>query len=160
MDHATHSKEPSTTTCNTPILVSACLIGEPCRYDGKAYPCEGVERLAQTHTLIPVCPEQMGGLPTPRACTELQADGRAVDAQGADRTEAFMQGARDAVRVAKQHGCKQAILKSKSPSCGTSLIYDGTFTGTLIPGRGITAQALAKAGIELLSEDDFAPVRG
>ncbi|WP_303727219.1 DUF523 domain-containing protein [Denitrobacterium detoxificans] len=142
-----------------PILVSACLMGEPCRYDGKDYPCPAAQNLADTRTLIPICPEVMAGLPTPRTCAELQPDGRVIDADGVDRTAAFEAGAHEAVRIAREHDCKQAILKSKSPSCGKGLVYDGTFSGTLVPGMGKTAQALIDAGIEVLSENDCADLQ-
>ena len=101
----------------------------------------------------------MAGLPTPRACAELQPSGRVVDADDIDRTAAFEAGAAEAVRIAREHGCTQAILKSKSPSCGKGLIYDGTFSGTLVPGMGKTARALIDAGIEVLSENDCADLQ-
>lgn len=135
------------------ILVSACLLGEPCRYDGASQPCENVMALATDYDLVPVCPEQLGGLPTPRTPSELQPDGRVIDRAGRDRTEAFRAGAQEAVRIARAHGCTRAILKAKSPSCGTREIYDGTFTGTLVPGKGVTAVALEQAGIEIAQED-------
>ena len=135
-----------------PILVSACLLGKPCRYDGKALPCPAVIELAATREVVPVCPEQLGGLPTPRTPSEIRADGHVVDKLGADRTFAFETGARETLRIAREHGCTKAILKENSPSCGSTCVYDGTFNGTLIPGRGKTAAILAEAGIEVLSE--------
>ena len=140
----------------TPLIVSACLLGEPCRYDGKALPNAAVCALAKTHRLIPVCPEQLGGLPTPRTPAEIQPDGRIVDAKGIDRTAAFEAGAQATLRIAREHGCTHAVLKANSPSCGARRIYDGTFSGTLIPGRGKTAALLEDSGIEVLSEADFA----
>lgn len=134
-----------------PILVSACLLGEPCRYDAKGQPCDAVIALADTHELVPVCPEVLGGLPTPRVPSEIQPDGRVVDAAGTDRTAAFEAGASEALRIAQEHGCTRAILKQNSPSCGTQLVYDGTFSGTLVPGRGKTAALLSEAGIDVLS---------
>lgn len=142
----------------SPILVSACLLGEPCRYDGKATPCEDVLKLAETHELVSVCPEQLGGLPTPRTPCEIQADGRVVDVRGTDRSAAFLAGAAETVRIAKERGCTRAILKQRSPSCGTHRIYDGTFSGTLVRGVGKAAALLCEAGIETLSEDDIAHV--
>ena len=103
-----------------------------------------------------MCPEQLGGLSTPRTPAEIQANGRIVDAEGVDRTTAFHAGAREVLRIARECGCNQAILKENSPSCGVHRIYDGTFSGALVPGRGVTAALLADAGIQVLSETDFA----
>lgn len=138
-----------------PILVSACLIGEPCRYDGKSQPCEAVKALAATHELVPVCPEQLGGLPTPRTPSEIQPDGRVVDRNGMDRTEAFRAGAREALRIACERECACAVLKSRSPSCGVHEIYDGTFSGTITTGRGIAAAMLGDAGLMLRDENEL-----
>ena len=149
----TTTKGSSIGACSAPILVSACLLGHPCRYDGKSQPCAKVIELAETRAVVPVCPEQLGGLPTPRAPAEIQPNGRVVDADGNDRTAAFAAGAREALRIAREHGCKQAILKENSPSCGTHRIHDGTFSGTLIPGRGKTASLLAESGIEVFSDE-------
>ncbi|MDO4547333.1 MAG: DUF523 domain-containing protein [Clostridia bacterium] len=135
------------------ILVSACLLGVCCRYDGKAQPCEDVIRLMDKHTLIPVCPEQLGGLPTPRKPAQRRAQ-RVIDADAQDVTVQFLAGASEVVRLAKLYGVECAVLKSKSPSCGEGQIYDGTFTGALIPGDGVTAQALKAAGIRVLNEKD------
>lgn len=135
-----------------PILVSACLLGERCRYDGKAQPCAAVIELAKRHPVVAVCPEQLGGLPTPRTPSEVQTDGRVVDAAGIDRTGAFQTGAREALRIAREHGCKQAILKENSPSCGVNRIYDGSFSGKLVVGNGVTAALLVNAGIEVLAD--------
>lgn len=137
------------------ILVSACLLGEACRYDGKSQPCEKIEALAKVHNLVPVCPEQLGGLPTPRTPSEIQPDGRVVNREGLDCTQAFVKGAEAAVSSARDYGCTCAILKSKSPSCGVNEVYDGTFTCTIVPGRGIAAAALDQAGVVLSDETDF-----
>lgn len=137
------------------ILVSACLLGEPCRYDGKALPCEEVMALAATHDLVPACPEVLGGLPTPRTPSEITANGRVVDREGNDRTAAFASGACTTVEVAQENNCSRAILKSRSPSCGVDQIYDGTFTGTIIPGEGFAAAALRSAGLQLADETSF-----
>ena len=139
----------------TPILVSACLLGTPCRYDGKAQPCQAVIELAQEYELVDVCPEQLGGLPTPRTPSEVQPDGRVINAAGDDNTRAFQSGARKALEIAREHACDQAILKENSPSCGVHRIYDGSFSGTLVPGMGITATLLAQNGIALASESEF-----
>ena len=137
-----------------PILVSACLLGELCRYDGNTMPCEQVMNLAGETELIPVCPEQLGGLPTPRTPSEIQPDGRVVNARGDDVTAAFEAGAAYALLRAREHGCNLAILKENSPSCGVNTIYDGTFSGTIIAGKGKTAELLARAGIDTISEAD------
>ena len=129
------------------ILVSACLLGELCRYDGRSVPSAEVLALGEAHELVPVCPEQLGGLPTPRVPCELQPDGRVIDRNGVDRTDAFRAGAAAAVEIARTHGCVRAILKENSPSCGTSTVYDGTFSGRLVPGEGVAAAALRRAGI-------------
>ena len=139
------------------ILVSRCLLGEPCRYDGKSKPVSLVRELeAQGHTLIPVCPEVLGGLPTPRPPAEVQPDGRVVNREGQDVTAAYRAGAEQALALARAHNCGLAILKAKSPSCGNLQRYDGTFTGTLIPGQGVTAALLTQAGIRVLDEDHLA----
>ena len=140
------------------VLVSACLLGEPCRYDGASTASDAVAEFAQSSgcEFVPVCPEQFGGLPTPRTPSEIQPDGRVVDKCGVDRTEAFARGAQKAVEIARARGCMQAILKARSPSCGAREVYDGTFSGTLIPGEGIAAAALRKAGIAVIDEEDVA----
>ena len=131
------------------VLVSACLLGEPCRYDGKAVPCEAVIEMAKSHKVVPVCPEVLGGLPTPRPPCEIQPDGRVIDAEGNDKTAVFEAGARETLRIAREHGCTRAILKENSPSCGSARVYDGTFSRRLIPGKGKTAVLLEEAGIEV-----------
>lgn len=136
------------------IAVSACLLGEPCRYDGASVPCAAVIELAKTHGLVSVCPEQLGGLPTPRTSSEIQPNGRVVDRAGVDRTEAFKLGAREALKIARENGCALAVLKSRSPSCGVHQVYDGTFTGTIVPGEGVTAAEFRQAGLQLLDEID------
>ena len=133
------------------ILVSACLLGEACRYDGGSKPHPLAEELARRHTLIPVCPEVLGGLPTPRPPAE-QRDGRVVNREGADVTEQYRRGAEAALEAARQHGCTVALLKERSPSCGSGQIYDGTFTGTLTAGWGTAARLLRQAGMTVLGE--------
>ena len=136
------------------ILVSRCLLGEPCRYDGKSKPVAMVRALEeQGHTLIPVCPEVLGGLPTPRPPAELQPNGRVVNRAGEDVTAAYRSGAEQALALARAHNCELAVLKAKSPSCGSLQRYDGTFTGTLIPGQGVAAALLTKQGIRVLDEE-------
>lgn len=136
------------------ILISACLLGVKCRYDGagKAYPL--VEELAKRHTLIPVCPEQLGGLPTPRTPAERQGE-QVVTKSGADVTEQYRRGAEEALRLCRLFSCKAAVLKERSPSCGSGEIYDGTFSGTLTAGDGVTAQLLAENGIAVYGESQI-----
>ena len=136
------------------ILVSACLLGEACRYDGKSKPCEAVLRLAEAHTLFPVCPEVMGGLPTPRIPSERQSDGSVKNAAGEDVTAAYKRGARKALAIAQAEGINTAILKERSPSCGCGKIYDGSFTGMLTDGNGVTTDLLLENGIRVIGESD------
>ena len=135
------------------ILVSACLLGLPCRYDGAAKPFEHILALKVKHELIPVCPEQLGGLPTPRAPSEIST-GRVISSAGEDNTAAFLKGARCALAVCETLSCALAILRAKSPSCGAGEIYDGTFSHALVPGDGLTAAALRAAGVPVLRDDD------
>ncbi len=138
------------------ILVSACLLGTPCRYDGASKPDPILRELeARGHTLISVCPEVMGGLPTPRPPAEVQPDGRVVNRTGEDVTAAYCAGAEQALAVGAQHGCTVAVLKEKSPSCGGREIYDGSFSRTLIPGQGVAARLLTDHGIRVLGESEL-----
>ena len=136
-----------------PMLISACLMGLACRYDGGGQALPGLDELMARYQLIPVCPEQLGGLPTPRTPSERRG-GRVVSKDGVDVTEAFRLGAAQACRIARLYGAKLALLKARSPSCGYGEIYDGTFTGRRIPGSGVTAEALAAMGITVYSEAD------
>jgi len=138
------------------ILISRCLLGEPCRYDGQSKPVPAVEELRRAgHTLIPVCPEVLGGLPTPRPPAECQLDGRVVNREGTDVSAQYRSGAEQALAIARASGCTAAVLKAKSPSCGSREIYDGTFSRTLIPGQGVTARLLQDAGLLVLDEDQL-----
>lgn len=140
------------------VLVSACLLGAACRYDGEARPCQAAIDLMQDCKVVPVCPEQLADLPTPRSASEIDVSSskvRVVSAEGEDRTEDFLRGAAAAVRTAQKFGCTVAVLKAKSPSCGCHVIYDGTFSDTLIPGRGVAAAALMDAGIRVMDENDL-----
>lgn len=137
------------------IAVSACLLGAACRFDGEARPNLAVQTLNRKHTVVPVCPESMARLPIPRCPNEIVAEADAlciVDSQGVDNTEAFVAGARRALKRAQQAGCTVAVLKSKSPSCGSGRIYDGTFTGTLVDGWGVAAALFRDAGIRVIDE--------
>lgn len=112
------------------IIVSACLLGVSCRYDGNSKPNEKIIDLKEKYNLIPICPEIMGGLPTPRMPAEIK-DGRVKTENGIDVTEEYKKGADEAIKLAKLFGCKKAILKENSPSCGCGKIYNGEFTRTL-----------------------------
>lgn len=141
------------------ILVSACLLGIPCRYDGKSKPCAALIALAERHILIPVCPEQLGGLPTPRPPAERQG-GFVRTQRGSDVTNAYARGAESTVRIYEINRCDCAVLKSHSPSCGRGIIYDGTFSGRLTAGDGVTAQALMARGYRVFDEREIAEWRG
>jgi len=136
------------------ILVSACLAGEACRYDGRAALHPEVLRLLAAGRAVAVCPEVLGGLSVPREPVELRA-GRAVRSTGADVTGAFQQGAQRALELAQAHGCRRAILKARSPSCGSGRVYDGSFSGTLVPGDGVLAALLKANGFEVLTEEEL-----
>ena len=142
------------------ILVSCCLLGEACRYDARSQPCLPLLELGKRTgvRLIPVCPEQLGGLPTPRPPAEIQWNGRVVNRAGQDVTDAYQLGARLALETARKEGCTLAVLKARSPSCGSREIYDGTFTGRLIPGMGMTARLLSEQGIRVLDETQLQPL--
>lgn len=136
------------------ILISACLLGVACRYDGLSKPLdrEIIEKLRTKYHLIPVCPEVMGGLPTPRIPAEISSDGKVFRRDGADVTENYIRGAKEALRLAEIFECDTALLKEKSPSCGAGKIYDGSFSKTLTSGNGITAELLQKNGIRIIGE--------
>jgi len=134
------------------ILVSSCLLGLDCRYSGDSCFSESVAELSKTHTLIPVCPEQMGGLPTPRAPLE-RIRGRVVDKEGRDFTAVVEKGAGEAMKLAGLFHCSHAITKSKSPSCGYKIIYDGTFSRHMVEGNGVLTEKLLAAGIEVTDEN-------
>lgn len=137
-------------------LVSSCLAGFKCRYDGKDNRNEKVVKLINEGKAIPICPEQLGGLTTPRIPCEIildkEEDKYVLNKEGVDKTKVFELGAERSVKIAKALGIRKAILKAKSPSCGCGYIYDGTFTGKLIEGNGITTEALLKEGIEVYTE--------
>ena len=135
-------------------LCSACLIGVKCRYDGKSKPSKNVCELAKKEVLIPVCPEQLGGLPTPREPTE-QTRNRILTKTGKDVTKNFDRGAKQVLSLAKLFGIREAILKQRSPSCGCGQIYDGTFSGKIINGDGVTAALLKRNKIKVSSEEDL-----
>ena len=133
------------------ILISACLLGCRCRYDGASKPQPWIAALAERHTLVPVCPEQLGGLSTPRPPAE-RCGVRVVTREGGDVTAQYRRGTEEALRLCRLLGCDTALLKERSPSCGSGAIYDGTFTGTVTAGDGVTAELLRKNGIPVYGE--------
>ena len=136
------------------LLISACLLGVACRYDGLSKPLDAdiIEKLRKRYHLIPICPEIMGGLPTPRIPAEIAPDGRVFRKDGTDVTANYIRGAEEALRLAEIFQCKTAILKERSPSCGAGKIYNGSFSKTLKDGNGIAADLLIKHGIRVLGE--------
>ena len=137
------------------LLISACLLGAQCRYDGQSKPVLEMVALSEQFDLVPLCPEQLGGLPTPRDASERQGS-RVVMRSGRDVTDAYARGAQQALALAQRFGCTAALLKQRSPSCGHGEIYDGTFTGTRVAGDGVTAALLGAHGIRVYGEDDIA----
>jgi len=149
---------------SSPILVSACLLGEKCRYNGKSNLSPSLLRKLQGRKVLPVCPEQLGGLTTPRAPAEITGgDGRTVikgaagvkNNRGEDVTIFFRRGAEKTWELLCGEGVKEAILKDKSPSCGKNFIYDGSFQGRLRPGLGVTAALLKEKGIHIYAETEW-----
>lgn len=138
------------------LLVSACLLGAACTYRADDNRDDAVGRLGERFDLVPVCPEQAGGLPTPRPPAEIEPGGRVVTRVGDDVTDAFRRGAETAVEIADRRGAIAAVLKARSPSCGSRQVHDGTFTGRLVDGEGITAAALRSVGIEVADEEEIA----
>lgn len=138
------------------ILISACLLGQYCRYDGQTKVYSQVQALLGRDDihLIPVCPEQCGGLATPRPAAERQGK-RVITANGSDVTAQYQRGAEAALYWARLFHCTKAILKEKSPSCGHGQIYDGTFSRTLTAGDGVTAELLRAEGFEIIGESDL-----
>lgn len=134
-------------------IVSACLAGIKSRYDGQANPCQKVIDLVEQGKAVPVCPEQLGGLPTPREPAE-QRKGKIVTEKGQEVTKEFKRGAAEGLKIAELVNCQEAILASRSPSCGSGKIYDGTFSRKLIKGDGVFASLLKKKGIKVLTEEE------
>jgi uncharacterized protein YbbK (DUF523 family) len=150
------------------ILVSACLLGVACRYDGKSRPAPELRDLATRGKVITICPEVAGGLPIPRVPAEIEnaysgLDGHAVldgrthvlGSDGVDVTAQFIRGAQAALTLARKLGIRQAVLKARSPSCGAGLTHDGNFAGGLVPGDGVTAALLKRNGIQVITEADL-----
>ena len=137
------------------VLVSACLLGVPCRYDGQSKRHPLAQELCRRHRVIPVCGEIFGGLPTPRPPAERCGD-RVLTEAGADVTAQYRRGAEAALQLARLYNCRAAILKANSPSCGSGTIYDGTFRHRRISGDGLTAALLKANGVQVYNEDTFA----
>lgn len=135
------------------ILVSACLVGQKCRYDGGHCSRDPILELSQNFEVIPVCPEEMGGLPTPRESSEIQNDNRVITKSGRDVSEEYNRGAAMAAKIAEENNVQEAYLKSNSPMCGCDIIYDGTFTRTKIGGDGILTRLLKQKKIKVHSVD-------
>ena len=135
-------------------MVSACLAGLHCRYDGRSNHKPEVAELVASGLAVPVCPEELGGLPTPRDPSERIGE-RVMSCTGRDVTAEFAAGAEAALYIAEEYGCSAAILKARSPSCGCGRIYDGTFSRTLVPGNGLFADLLLKKGFEVFTEETW-----
>nr|WP_285716429.1 DUF523 domain-containing protein [Pelosinus sp. IPA-1] len=136
------------------IIVSACLAGVECRYNGSSATIPKVVDLVIKGEAIPICPEVLAGLPTPRPPVE-QVSGKIVSEAGEDQTEDYIAGAKIGLEIALLSHCKKAILKSNSPTCGCGRIYDGTFSGKLVQGEGVFSKLLKESGIEVSTEEIF-----
>ena len=135
-------------------IVSACLCGINCKYNGRNNLNPAVLKLVKEGKAIPVCPEQLGGLPTPRIPSE-RKDGKVINKEGIDVTKNFQDGSNEVLKLCKELNIKTCILKSKSPSCGYGEIYDGNFNGTLVKGNGVLTDMLIDNGIEVISSDNI-----
>lgn len=136
------------------IAVSACLLGIPCRYDGQGIEHERVKEYVKDKEVVLVCPEVLGGLPTPRVCCERCHD-KVMSQEGVDKTKYFVEGANKTLAIVLDANVEEVILKSKSPSCGIKQIYDGSFTSQLVEGMGVCAQLLQRSGIHIIDSDDI-----
>ena len=136
------------------ILISACLVGDKCKYDGHTNYSPLIKDLLEKYELVPFCPEVEGGLPTPRKPSERKGD-KVINEAGKDVTNFFVTGAKKALTICQYLNIKTAILKERSPSCGSNEIYDGTFSHKVIPGIGVTAEYLKEKGIEVYTENDI-----
>ena len=139
---------------NNNVLVSSCLLGKNCKYNGGNNNCDDLKKLIDKYNLIEICPEVLGGLPTPRHPSEIVND-KVMNKIGEDVTKQFILGANIALNIAKEYNVKYAILKANSPSCGFGCIYDGTFSGKITKGNGVTADLLYKNGVVILNENNF-----
>lgn len=139
---------------NEKILVSSCLFGVNCKYSGKNNENNKIIELVKNCNIVLVCPEQLGGLTTPRPPAEIKSE-KVITVDGKDVTKEYNKGALETLNIAKKFNITKAILKSKSPSCGKNIIYDGTFSGTLTSGNGITTNLLIQNGIDIISSDEI-----
>lgn len=146
------------------IVISGCLCGIKCKYNGEDNGNKNIIEMARKYGFIPICPEQLGGLSTPREPSEivvgnakdvLRGNGKILNIKGQDVTEQFVKGAMESLKIANMFGAKVAILKSKSPSCGYGEVYDGSFKGVLKEGNGVTAELFLQNGIEIYTENDI-----
>lgn len=140
------------------FIVSACLAGKKCRFDGDSRPCARVMELCRQGLALPVCPESLSGLPVPRPPCEAK-NGKIISKDGKDVTLEFEKGAERALKIALGSGAKKVILKARSPSCGFGQIYDGSFSKTLTKGNGVFADKLHKKGFEVFTEDDLSKIK-
>ncbi len=136
------------------VLCSACLLGINCRYDGQGKGFKNIIKTVDEFFIVPICPEQLGGLPTPRERAEIR-DNKVITLSGRDVTGNFIKGAREALKIADLLGIKLAIFKQYSPSCGCGKVYDGSFSGTIIPGNGITTGLFIQNGIKVITEEEL-----
>ncbi len=136
------------------LLISSCLLGVSCRYDGRSVPNDSAKALKEKFALVPFCPEIYGGLSTPRTPSERQGDS-VIAKDGRDVTENYNKGALEGLNLCREMGIEIALLKEKSPACGSRQIYDGTFTGTLVDGEGVLAELLRKNGIKVYGESQI-----
>ncbi|WP_066504238.1 DUF523 domain-containing protein [Abyssisolibacter fermentans] len=140
------------------ILVSACLAGINCRYNGESVVIEDIVNLIKEGKAVPVCPEQLGGLTTPRNPSEIIKENNEIkvkDCKGNDVTKQFEIGAKETLKFAKSIGADIAILKQRSPSCGYGLVYDGNFNGATVTGNGLTAHLLSDNNIKIYNEENY-----
>lgn len=146
------------------LIVSACLVGVNCKYDGCNNDNEKVKEFLRDKQYVLICPEQLGGLTTPRKPSEinklggedvLSENSKVISCENEDVTEHFIKGAKESLKIAKMFNCKKALLKEGSPSCGCNLIYDGTFKGKKVSGMGVTAALFNKNNIEIFSEKEL-----
>lgn len=149
------------------ILVSACLCGVNCRYDGADNNIEIIHKLLKEGAALPVCPEQLGGLATPRIACEIQGGtgvdvldkkAKVINKANTDLSENFIRGAEETLKLALATGVTKAVFKSRSPSCGAGQVYDGSFKSKLIPGDGVTTALLKKHGIEVITAEEFSNI--
>lgn len=140
------------------ILVSSCLLGINCKYNGKNNYNEKIENILKNEEVLPLCAEQLGGLTTPRSPAEIRivnGEKRVFNKLGEDVTENFLRGAQEVLKMVKKFNIKKAILKEKSPSCGKGQVYSGNFDGILVNGNGILVDLLIQNGVEVLTFDEI-----